>query len=387
MWRFTWPHQAVLGTAHTIKTSCRGIEGHGDDNDPRRARAGRLLRENSSLLSRLKRSQTQSSTTCSRSNSARVGLLATRATRPNCQTDGKHSSFADTYIGTTQADHIPTFTGLVHSSELVGTLPNLASDYGGTYSAPQALLPDTFDPAGIWESLATLVFDDSQMIFVNEYKGPSGILTLRYTGRSGIAEMTVPPGGLPQLQSVTLLPEDPVTTWGSATLKSGGYQYIYGAVIDGPQHSTTGMKVARVPFDKFLDIGSWTYWNGSQWVNGESNAVTVTTKNDLTGVVPNPNGRGFIAVSIPWGVLDDTTVDLSYATNPQGPWTTPESVYTIPEIREYAGEEAYFPTFHPELSANPDQLVVSYDIDTDEGYSVINRDIRSYQPRFLTITG
>jgi len=302
--------------------------------------------------------------------------------------DGREAFvFADTYIGTTQADHIPTFTGLVHSSELVGNLPNLASDYGGTYSAPQTLLPDTFDPAGIWESLATLVFDDSQMIFVNEYKGPSGILTLRYTGRSGIAEMTVPPGGLPQLQSVTLLPEDPVTTWGSATLKSGGYQYIYGAVIDGPQHSTTGMKVARVPFDKFLDIGSWTYWNGSQWVDGESNAATVTTKNDLSGVVPNPNGSGFIAASIPWGAFDDTTVDLSYATSPQGPWTTPEPVYTIPEIREYAGEEAYFPTFHPELSANPDQLVVSYDIDTDEGYSVINRDIRSYQPRFLTITG
>ena len=104
------------------------------------------------------------------------------------------------------------------------------------------------------------------MIFVNEYKGPSGILTLRYTGRSGIAEMTVH-RGLPELQSVTLLPDDPVTTWGSATLKSGGYRYIYGAVIDGPQHSTTGMKVARVPVDQFLDMAlgpTGTDRNGSK---------------------------------------------------------------------------------------------------------------------------
>jgi hypothetical protein len=302
--------------------------------------------------------------------------------------DGREAFvFADTFIGTATPSHVPTFTGLIHSSELVGNFPSLQSVYGGTYSAPTALIPDTFDPAGIWEPLSTLVFDGHQMIFVNEYKGPPGILTLRYTGRVGIAEMTDDPGGSPEVQSVALLPEDPITTWGSATFESGGYQYIFGAVINGPQHSTTGMRMARVPLHQFLDIGSWTYWNGSHWVTGESNAVTVATKNDLTGVMANPNGSGFIAVSIPWGVFADTTVDLSYAPSPQGPWSTPQPVYTIPEIHEYAGEGAYFPTFHPELAANPDQLVVSYNIDTDKGYAVINEDIRSYQPRFLTITG
>ena len=279
------------------------------------------------------------------------------------------------------------FTGFVHSSELVGTLPHLESDYGGTYSDAKALISDTFDPEGIWEPLSTYALGDSQMVFVNEYKGPPGILTLRYTGRSGIAVMAVHAGGLPALSSVTPLPEDPVTTWGSATLTSGGFRYVFGAVIDGPHYSTTGMKVARVPLGQSLNIGLWTYWNGSQWVKGEANAVSVPTENDLTGVVANPNGSRFIAVSVPWGVFLDTKVELSYATNPQGPWTTPQPVYNIPEIHEYAGEGAYFPSFHPELSTNSDQLVVSYNLDTDQGYSVLERDIRSYQPRFLTITG
>jgi len=52
------------------------------------------------------------------------------------------------------------------------------------------------------------------MIFVNEFVGSPGILTLRYSGRSGIAVLSVPAGGLPKLSSVVLLPTDPDTEWG-----------------------------------------------------------------------------------------------------------------------------------------------------------------------------
>ena len=51
------------------------------------------------------------------------------------------------------------------------------------------------------------------------------------------------------------------------------------------------------------------------------------------------------------------------------------------------GEVAYFPTFHQELSSTPDQLVVSYDLDTDRGLPVLRQNIHSFQPRFITITG
>ena len=32
-----------------------------------------------------------------------------------------------------------------------------------------------------------------------------------------------------------------------------------------------GMKVGTVPLGESLDTGAWTYWDGSQWVAGESN--------------------------------------------------------------------------------------------------------------------
>jgi hypothetical protein len=295
--------------------------------------------------------------------------------------------FSDTLIGTAQADGAASFTGMAHSSELVGALPNLVPDYGGTYNAPQALIPDTHNSSGIWETGATYTQGNDQMIFVNEYTGPTGILTLRYTGQSGIAVMSVAGNSLPTPSSVTLLPVDPITTWGSAVVLSGGYMYVYGADPDPANHyAVSSMKVARMAIGQSTDVAAWTYWNGSQWVAGESNAAVVPTVNNLTGVEADPDGKGFIGVSVPSGLFHDTTVDLSYASSPAGPWSAPQPVYTIPEIKQYANEMAYFPTFHPELAAR-DQLVVSYNIDTTIGYSVLLHDIHSYQPVFLAISG
>ena len=90
--------------------------------------------------------------------------------------DGREAFvFADTLIGTAQPDGSASFTGMAHSSELLGSLSNLVPDYGGMYSAPQSLIPDTYNSGGIWEPQATYTQGDNQMIFVNEFTGPPGI--------------------------------------------------------------------------------------------------------------------------------------------------------------------------------------------------------------------
>jgi hypothetical protein len=294
--------------------------------------------------------------------------------------------FSDTLIGTAQPDGAVSVTGMAHSSELVGALPNLVPDYGGTYSAPSSLIPDTYSSGGVWETFATYTQGDDQMVFVNEYTGTPGILTQSFTGRSGIAVLSLTANGLPTPSSVTLIPTDPDTEWGTALVTSGGYLYVYGADLHAGPYWVYGMKIARVPAGQSVDVNAWTYWNGSQWVAGESNAVAVPTGNQLSGVTPDPDGEGFIAVSVASGLVHDTTVDLSYASSLVGPWTAPVPVYVIPQIRQYGGEMAYFPTFHPEL-ASGDQLLVSYNIDTTDGYSVLLHDVHSYQPQFIMISG
>ena len=197
---------------------------------------------------------------------------------------------------------------------------------------------------------------------------------------SGIAVMTTPTNGLPVLSSVVSVPTDPKTSWGNALTSDSKYDYIYGW---GAYGATSAMKVARVPIGQSLTASDWQYWNGTIWVSGETAAIDVPTENELTGVT-EASGGGYVAVSIPNSVYTDSVVDLSYACNPQGPWSTPATVYTVPEISQYGNEIAYIPTFHNEL-AGSNGLVVSYNVNSLSGLSALRANIHQYQPRFLYI--
>ena len=289
--------------------------------------------------------------------------------------------FSDTLIGTAQPNGSASLQGLIHSSELVGTLSDLNTDLVGTSSAPQTLIPDTIDPGDTWQVAATYVENGTQLVFVNEFSPGDPFDT--YTGRSGIAVMSIPADGMPTLSSITLVPTDPDTQWGNAVTQSNGYNYIYGNYGNVPAGVFLAMKLARVPLNQTLEIGSWQYWNGSGWVNGEPNAAPISTVNQLTGVTPQQDGVGFVSVSAAPNVYANT-VQLSYACSPEGPWTEPVPVYTVPQIDEYQDEIEYIPTFHPELSSGG-SLIVSYNIDTTNGLADVEQNVHQYQPQFLQL--
>ena len=293
--------------------------------------------------------------------------------------------FSDTLVGTVQTNGTATLTGMPHNSELVGALPNLSADFGGTSGAPQTLIPNSAGDGDSWQISSTYVEDGRQLVFVNQFAPVSGSLFDSYTGQSGIAVLSLPAGGMPSYTSVTPVPTDPYTQWGIATFTSDGYMYIYGSDINFAANAFYGMKVARVPVGESLNTNKWTYWNGNQWVAGEANAVPVVTSDVLTGVLAQNGGSGFVAVSVPGGVYDDSTVDLSYACSPQGPWSSPQAVYTIPEVYQYQDEIAYIPTVHPELS-EAGTLVISYNVNSTIGLSALEQNVHLYQPRFLQLS-
>ena len=291
--------------------------------------------------------------------------------------------FSDTLIGTAQPNGQTTsLTGMPNNSELLGNMPNLDADISGTYGAPSSLIPDG-SGGDHWWTTSTYVENGIQLIYVNEFQSVSGSTFDPFTGRSGIAVMSLPQGGLPTLQSITLLPTDPDTQWGNAVMQTGSYVYVYGLVSNPSSGTFYGMKIARVPQGQSIDTSAWNFWNGSGWVGGEQNATIINTGSILTGVEPQAGGTGYVAVSTPGGVFNDTTVALSYACSPTGPWSPPAAVYTIPQIAEYPNEIAYSPTFHPELSQSG--LVVSYNINNTNPDSVL-QDVHEYQPQFLLLT-
>ena len=242
------------------------------------------------------------------------------------------------------------------------------------------MIPDGSGPDHWWTD-STYVENGVQLVFVNEFGPASGGALAQFTGRSGIAVMSIP-AEAPTLQSVVPLPTDPDTQWGQAVVQSGPYLYVYGLDMDHSSGTYEGMKIARVPQGQSVDTSAWAYWDDTGWVAGEQNAVAVNTGSILTGETPQAGGSGFVAVSIPGGVFDGSTVALSYACAPTGPWTQPQPVYTIPQIAEYPGEVAYTPTVHPELSQSG--LVVSYNINNTDSASVLQDD-HEYQPQFLML--
>ena len=294
--------------------------------------------------------------------------------------------FSDTVIGTAQPDGSATVNGMPHNSELVGAMPDLNSDYGGNYYNTQTLIPDTSGNGDQWEVAATYVEGGNQLIFVNEFTPVPDSQYDEFTGRSGIAVMTLPSNGLPSYSTVTPVPTDATTQWGVAVTQSGGYTYIYGEDFEYTTHMFYGMKVARVAVGDSLDTSAWTYWNGAQWVSGETNAVTMPASPLFTGVTSQAGGSGFVAVMTAGGGPTGATIDLSYSCSPSGPWSAPQPVYSIPQVAQYPSEIAYIATFHPELSVQGG-VVVSYNINSLNGLASVAQDIHQYQPQFLQLNG
>ena len=290
--------------------------------------------------------------------------------------------FSDTLIGTAQANGQTSITGMPNNSEMDGGLPNLETDIGGTYGSPSSLIPD---PDGAhWWTGATYVENGNQLVYVNEYTSGANGTNAQFTGQSGIAVLSLSNGSLPAFSSITPIPTDANTTWGHAVVQDSSYTYIYG--IDQAPGAYYGMKLARVPLGESLQTSDWTYWNGSQWVSGESNAGLIHAGGQLSGVVAQADGSGYVGVSIPGGQFEGSQVTLAYACSPQGPWSAPQSVYSIPQVSQYPNEIAYTPTFHPEIGGQGG-LVVSYDINNSGNSGAVFQNDHEYQPQFLVLNG
>jgi hypothetical protein len=333
------------------------------------------------------------------------GDIAYSTTLPNKQ---EAFDFNDTVIGTATKEgkraviNTP-YEPLIHNSMLVGQNPltgktALTTDDAGTPTSPATLIPDTNTSGGFayeWEVGAMVVVPAigvvpaEQLVFVNEYK----VITpgdLTFNGRSAMAIFSLPTGGLPTFQSTIGDSTVPTTMWGNALTQWHGYTYIYGT---DESHQTDGawMEVARVPSKHIVTMGDWRYWSGTSangdpiWVRNEADAVPTTNSNLFTGVTGQRGGSGFESVQLA-GSETAPTIDVAYACQPWGPWSSLTAVYTPPETATYGPDEiAYTPTFHPELD-HSGETVISYSINNTAGLVALRANIHEYQPRFLLLS-
>jgi hypothetical protein len=251
-----------------------------------------------------------------------------------------------------------------------------------------------------WPGSSTLVV----RVFAVEVAPPVGRHVFGVLTRGAVATFGL--DDLARLRGFVELPPQPPPNaewtnqvfYGSQALVLGDHVYIYG----GTGNSLAGGQsayLARVLLGSVADPTRWEFWQGrapdgrDQWSPRAEDARPVLP---WTGL-----GAGHTGVSAGYSVTRvggtyvlftmDTTryaggisrIASYWACGPAGPWHGPSMVYDPPEVRTLSSTYSYFPIAHPQLSAEPGELVLSYDLNADFGD--VHRDVGLYRPRFLRV--
>ncbi|NUW43687.1 DUF4185 domain-containing protein [Nonomuraea rhodomycinica] len=288
--------------------------------------------------------------------------------------------FSDTFLGRINPDgsRPPVVeeggtTVFLNNTFAVERAGRLATIHGGTPDKPAAVMPPRDKNHWYWAGDATLAGGLVEVTYQEYERYGTGAWDWRWH-RNVVARFA--PGRLDRPISVHDLPSGHGVSWASATLKDGGYTYVYGVEdLGSPKY----MHIARVKGQSLL--GGWEYLKGDgTWSPDEADSARI-----MSGVANEYSvtkvGDGYVLIT------HDTTEVLSadivaYSScSPFGPFTGKQHVYTTPETN--GNIFTYNAHAHPEVSGKG--LVVSYNVN-----SFVNtdhyRDSTIYRPRFIDVS-
>ncbi len=174
---------------------------------------------------------------------------------------------------------------------------------------------------------------------------------------------------------------------GSAALKVGAYVYIYGSDSlrkDKDGNRIHSMIAARVPEDKMGDFSKWRFLSGGKWVTNATRCDALfdapPTEFSVSYV---PGIKQYAAVYMHRGIFGKIMVRL--APSPEGPWGEEKMVFECPDQNWHEAAYSYAAKAHPELSTDPNELIVTYATNSME-FTDLFEDARLYWPRFVRLT-
>ncbi|TDE39998.1 DUF4185 domain-containing protein [Nonomuraea mesophila] len=288
--------------------------------------------------------------------------------------------FSDTFLGRVDPDgsRPPVVeeggtTVFLNNTFAVERDGRLSTIHDGTSDKPTAVMPPRDENHWFWAGDATLAGGIVEVTYQEYERFGEGAWDWRWH-RNVVARFA--PGRLDEPISVHDLPSGHGVSWASATLKDGGYTYVYGVEdLGSPKY----MHLARVKGQSLL--GRWEYLKADgTWSPDEADSARV-----MSGVANEYSvskvGSGYVLIT------HDTTEALNpnivaYSScSPYGPFTGKQHVYTTPETK--GDVFTYNAHAHPDVKG--DGLVISYNVN-----SFVNtdhyRDVTIYRPRFLDVT-
>ncbi|MDR6322268.1 fibronectin type III domain-containing protein [Actinoplanes couchii] len=280
--------------------------------------------------------------------------------------------FSDTFLGRPAANGArPAESGLINNSAIVQQDGKLGRFfYGGTATAPEALVPAAATDEFHWIGDAVAGAGDTVQVLANRYRrSGAGPLDHQLIGTvlAGFSTDALTPG------PVRELPLGDRVSWGSEVMPDGGHTYVYGTEVAGK------MKFAHLARVAGTDLGgAWEFWTGSAWSTTESESARL-----LSGVGTNYGvrrvGNQYVLVTHENNLIFSADFVAYTADNPAGPFTGPHYLFSAPEVG--SGHIVYDADLHQDLS--PDgRLLISYNVNNlDEAVTYADSSI--YRPRFV----
>lgn len=164
------------------------------------------------------------------------------------------------------------------------------------------------------------------------------------------------------------------------------YVFIYGVHenwvrgMDG-----RGLIVARVAASELWrgDFDSWEFYSGSGWEKKVDRAkeLFLGAASEMS-VSYLPGSDQFVAVYSEHGL--SPKILARFSPRPEGPWSEPLQLYECPDAAWKKDYFCYAAKAHPELTANPNELIITYATNSMQLGDHVN-DLRIYWPRFIQV--
>ncbi len=180
------------------------------------------------------------------------------------------------------------------------------------------------------------------------------------------------------------------TSWGMAALRqpagtksAPGVLYVYGIRNQSPLERR--LLLARVPADAVPEPGKWRVYAGDgKWSSRLQDAAPIAEDlvNELSVEEYAAGGRPLL-VMVHSEPVFGRHIFVRTASRPEGPWTRPTPVYSVPELDRNRTYFTYADKGHLPLSRQG-ELLISYVVNSHD-FGAMFKDATIYRPRFISI--
>jgi hypothetical protein len=288
----------------------------------------------------------------------------------------------DTFLGPVNKDEsLPADAPFIHNSMVVDDHGQFTTITGGTSQHPQSLvgptpcppIPDAAAKEAYWYWNADGIADGDKFYLFELKIVPRNKPTpsnFQWTAM-GIATFSLP--GF-QLESVTPTYSAGNIQWGAQLFREGPHIYIYGVEVTP---SRKYMHLARARVNGLL--GQWEFYTGTGWSSDQHSSTRILGNVGSSYSVTPMHGE---YVLITTNSFLGSEIYTYTAPSPMGPFKGRTAIYKAPE----AGGDIYIYNVaaHPELKGPPDQLIISYNVNSFK-VADLYKNINDYRGRFLKL--